>query len=982
MPTVIDPDNKTQTEKDELKDLYNAPSRKDKDRNTGKQDQDEVDQLNSLYNAPSRGDSGRNTRQPGAKGYVKHHKKKFIGGGLGVGVIGGGIGLIMIVIQPFQIVHISQLLQGFHFAGGSDFMDNRAGQLIRWARTRSSPEKRNLGYFGNKVANRYTKKLTAAGFVPDFEGGRTVKAFVIDPDTDAGKKALAEAKKQGVEVPDPEIDPDTGKRKIRLDVDGSSLRSRKQHRKILRAAVSAVKIRGVPSAMGGFLMKRRAGINLHNFRSLVAEKGKSKLEAIKEWRKERSNSKKNGTLDNNTELKAAETEDSDGNTTEDAETKEYAEEGNEAKGDAKTEGADKTKKKLSNKLKAGGAIGIGVICAVKAIGDQSEEIQHANIILPLVRSGFETISLGAQIMAVFSGAAPAPDLFLEQIGEVTDELTEVVENEETGQKIKRHYLDAKSINANLGNDTEGLPDIPPSAKPSQVGEKPAFFNIIDSLFTHSFGVANAACSTAGQFLLNLSGGFGGFVLGEVTSAVGGFFGFDPAAEFSEFIARKLAGAEVDTEAKGAKKGAQDDYGAAIGSSIIALGNGGKLLNAEQTRALRLDQFQREQIEFAHTSLVERLFDPFNTRSLIAKGIFEQKLPNDSNDVVQLAFSLPSKVIASISNSFKDLGSPYRAYANTGSFDYGVEKFGFSLDEIEDEKYQDPYENAEKVEPRLEELNEKYGACFGTTIDPSTGEIQASDAPRIDQVVEKSECQDSSEIATRYRFYIADKVAAASLSCYEGFDGGDKCSELDINTSSSSSSSVRQPSMTIDVDALGKSSNDVQCAAGTRDLGVVESKYTGEFKSQAEPIEIRLCQIAEIPGKGNDTSGKNDFGGVVVNSLVSEAWLSLAKAAKADGVNLSANSSFRLADSCGGTGDGKACARPGKSPHQLGVAIDFANMSKKGSSSTSCSGRARMPGNAGWEWLKNNAEDYGFKQYSYEAWHWDPMPMENRCGTSQ
>ena len=144
--------------------------------------------------------------------------------------------------------------------------------------------------------------------------------------------------------------------------------------------------------------------------------------------------------------------------------------------------------------------------------------------------------------------------------------------------------------------------------------------------------------------------------------------------------------------------------------------------------------------------------------------------------------------------------------------------------------------------------------------------------------------------------------------------------------------------------------------------------------------IRLCQIPDLPGEGVDSTGTKVGGGAIVNSRVSAAWSELAKAAKAAGVSLTASSSFRLNNSCGGTGDGTACAQPGKSPHQLGVAIDFQNMGEKGGSSTSCTGRKTAVGNAGWDWLSKNAERFGLKQYSYEPWHWDPMPLANRCGT--
>src|SRR5665811_13842 len=107
---------------------------------------------------------------------------------------------------------------------------------------------------------------------------------------------------------------------------------------------------------------------------------------------------------------------------------------------------------------------------------------------------------------------------------------------------------------------------------------------------------------------------------------------------------------------------------------------------------------------------------------------------------------------------------------------------------------------------------------------------------------------------------------------------------------------------------------------------------------------------------------NIYSGAVVNSRVSGAWLALAKAAKAAGINLTSSSSFRYEDSCQGTGDGKYCAKPGGSPHQLGVAIDIGTMTTRGNNDASCSGRAREPKNPVWNWLYKNAGKFGIKQY--------------------
>lgn len=159
-------------------------------------------------------------------------------------------------------------------------------------------------------------------------------------------------------------------------------------------------------------------------------------------------------------------------------------------------------------------------------------------------------------------------------------------------------------------------------------------------------------------------------------------------------------------------------------------------------------------------------------------------------------------------------------------------------------------------------------------------------------------------------------------------------------------------------------SNIQCASGTTDAGTVTTKYTGSLVSSPRPT-IRLCKLGSIAG-------------ATVNAAVSSNFQQMGEAAKAAGRALSATSSFRLNDSCGGTGTGSNCASPGQSPHQLGVAIDFAlTDGRTGSSTTSCAARTTS-NDPRWIWLRDNAASYGIKQYTYENWHWDTTGMSNRC----
>jgi|GEM_PF-792333 len=189
----------------------------------------------------------------------------------------------------------------------------------------------------------------------------------------------------------------------------------------------------------------------------------------------------------------------------------------------------------------------------------------------------------------------------------------------------------------------------------------------------------------------------------------------------------------------------------------------------------------------------------------------------------------------------------------------------------------------------------------------------------------------------------------------------------------------QGTSTPEIDPSGFDNSNQSCSDGTKDLGVVKTKYSGSLVQTKYPT-IRLCQLSSIIGVGANKSGAIISGGAIVNAAVSGAFQQLGEKALSQNpkVQLTAGSSFRLFDSCGGNGNGSSCASPGASPHQLGIAIDFGlSDGHLGTSTTSCSARATSR-DPQWKFLHKYAASFGIKQYTYENWHWDASGMSNRC----
>ena len=184
------------------------------------------------------------------------------------------------------------------------------------------------------------------------------------------------------------------------------------------------------------------------------------------------------------------------------------------------------------------------------------------------------------------------------------------------------------------------------------------------------------------------------------------------------------------------------------------------------------------------------------------------------------------------------------------------------------------------------------------------------------------------------------------------------------------------------------SESIPCDPRTEDIGVHYAYNAGK------PAKYRFCSIPNLPSTTVDgymdileSEGKTHLKGkAVVNSRVSGAVYSMVEAAKADGVSLSAGSTYRSVEwqmkSCkfsaaqkqqlydetaAGKQITKRCpdtnnsytmkAAPGYSLHQTGVAIDFKSN--------------------GYNWLRANSTRFGYANYDKEDWHYDTNCSSSR-----
>jgi hypothetical protein len=233
------------------------------------------------------------------------------------------------------------------------------------------------------------------------------------------------------------------------------------------------------------------------------------------------------------------------------------------------------------------------------------------------------------------------------------------------------------------------------------------------------------------------------------------------------------------------------------------------------------------------------------------------------------------------------------------------------------------------------------------------------------------CKDPSEMSG------ADKTKYTMFHYYT-IDGGVNDDMGDDDTDTETTPPTDPGGTTIDMDHLYDSSVSVACAAGTKDVGIQDGYHDNE------KVKIRICAIPNLPSTGEESNGGYGVSGAngdaVVNSRVSGAVYAMVSAAKSAGIPMAATSSFRTMSHqqtlWNGNPDPTYVAPPGSSNHQMGLAVDYkmANSARFDNTHESCvtiGGRCEAPGDKVWEWLNNNANSFGIKQYINEYWHWSP-----------
>ena len=676
-------------------------------------------------------------------------------------LIGGGFGIAGLTSGPMQAIQASNILAATHFADGADSGDHMTTRLLYYTLAGNAAKGR-LGFIRSTVADKVEAELnakTGLRSVYSINRPNILVGYAI-ADSDLADKYVKDAQKDGIEVTDHISGRDIEGNNVVtgrfLNLQGEKFSER---RSLTRIVVKGTGIRASPLASR--LLIKRAGVNFKPFTGKIREIVQTWME-FRAAEKERL-AKEDKLGSQSPEVRAAQADpntDANGNPNPDPDAVDASSQTqgviDEASGlDTSTvEGRDKMAglKNIVGKAGGGVAVGIGLACTAQQLGDRVPQLWHETAQLPMMRSAFRTISGGDQVRSNH-------DISMDELG---------VHNERFyDPETNSSWWSAAPVQAAMGASATGLA-VGADFMAMERGEKPLIFQIFDKvpLLRPTCGVLDAVGSLPILKQINdLSGAaldaalspFGLSVQGMIDSALG--LMFDP----------------IDLFARGAPAGILDMFGALHAANAASEAQGGQDLTSAQAGALHAQTVAHMQQDFADESLYARYLDPYSIQSAV--GRMAMAMPTTAPQLLTKIARLPTTFASTLGSA---IFRPASAWTPV-DFDYGFAKKGISLERQNSESFQDPYKNAEvNVEPRLDELNEQWGPCYGMKVNSSNGDFVP--APAIPESDKPERCRTELNNADYINFgnYLTAKAAEFAVGCR--YDDADSCRNLGFGAS--------------------------------------------------------------------------------------------------------------------------------------------------------------------------------------------------------
>ncbi len=827
----------------------------------------------------------------------KHGKKAAIGGTATGGIIGVAIGIFSIASGPFQAIHAAQLLQGFHFSSVDNFSDNISGKFVIYALAGKAAKGR-LGVVSNTYADRWEKRLNDKSGLKSVYSPTTQRLIgyqIIEPGK--ARNIVADLEADGVGRSTTLGGGGGSARPVGIDgnpvdangdfIDMRSDNARKK-RIVTRTITKSMNINMISSKIGSRLLIKRAGVNFSPMKNVT----RKQADDFAKWREEKKAEKarqiETGTV-----------------TGEDSPSKQK-------------------RKEIASKIQSaiqtakGPLIVATAVCGTQSFAD-GIDAQNLENQQQLIRFGMDTVSMGSQVQSGVNFNAEILGVYNERYH---DPVTGTSLTDDPGMQ---HEMGERQT----GKDY--LEDVKPGSK-----EPPLVFRVAQRIPT--LGICSAIETAAGLPIIEQTLA----AMNASINAAFALFGLQSPDEYAAIAMRYFATGAVDVAAQGALAGGQANVGTFMAANNQMLAMGGREMTAQEKVEVKNEGAKYLDESFADAGLYERYADIYNPRSLAATTLRGTPVSH-----TQLFASLSNMPSYFASTTMKLFGFGSASAQTTPSYDYGFPMLAFSVAEMNDPAYENPFEIEEYIlqEDRLERLNDDYGVeCYDMTISRE-GDLTYGESKDFTKLPEK--CHDASNTElTYYRFYRAHIINSHGLACAEGDE--DSCDQLIGGGNTPGDEPV--PGGTGDVAEAFAPSDHLVCTIGV-DGGIQDGYHKGQL------IRIRVCIIE----------------GIDVNVRIEQNTDAVIKAAQAAGFTLRGGGFRTMTEqrnlynqNCNNrTGVCKpSTARPGYSNHQMGLAIDW-------NTASMCHREPKAPcdGNPPYEWMKANAATYGLQNNTNESWHW-------------
>ncbi len=801
MPNVYD-DQKT----DSLEDLersFAAPSATESGSDIAAKNK-EAAGLEAAYAAPSATESGSKkledaksltnkeetaTDKVGALGYTgpaKPGPKKRSGTirrrtyitGIIVGLVTGTLTVGSFLSGPLEFLHIAESIRAPHFSATSNFTDSRLGKYFVYSRTNSVGDTR-LDWVQRSYKGKILAEMDKLGIKPVTDtrlnqgtGLDYLKSWQLDTNV------------TGSPIEGMNPDQVTEWAKTNLGIDAKNVLVRNNGKVYIKTSNFVTQTKAtynlnrelgksrLSSAMRTRTLGRFFDITFHPIKILDQKLNTKVAQLYKNWKDNRAKSIKDGASAVKVEASTTST-DANGNKTTTATSTDTATPTG-VKG-ALTDFLSSP----AGKVTSGALLGAGFVCVARQTADSIGDFKYAQVIVPLIRTGMELISLGDQVASGKDVDTTQLDFYAQQL----------VTRDSSG-KIINSWSDSASIEANNGGS--GGVAVPATVSQSVKPGIPT-----DLQWTQSSAVT-AMCSGVGQ-AIQLGAGvvsiaFGGGILTDIAKVlVAGVLTSKGVA----FASNALSGEAVKL-ATGADLGSQADYGAALASNMTSMQFGGNALSTTQAYELNQQTVAYEQSQFQSKNLVARLFD-VKDRHSFASQIIDSNVFDARNDIASIQESLlnPLRTFGSL---FSNIFSSTRAFAATPAYGYGFPTLGFSLEDQNNPLIAVPQENAAVVSklldsnsPSAQEYIQRAYGCYGVQITngPQGWDVipASTDAFKNTYAINGSQDAVCSTPASqdpdwlRIRAFIADTATIEGWSCTEGDETA--CSNDGFGNSTSS-----------------------------------------------------------------------------------------------------------------------------------------------------------------------------------------------------